>query len=140
MIVAEEVIGLQVRAAVQRALGRPLPLEEIGTMTIGDLKALTAGAGGDKKAAAKQPAKAKAAPEQPAKKPEPLSVDPATEMAGPPTPEQVGAHLQDPHRNIQKHSSPMIHFPIAGDICMLREDARVQSSLPDDFHAPTRAA
>ena len=31
---------LQVRSTIQRALGRPLPLEEISTLTIGGVKAL----------------------------------------------------------------------------------------------------
>lgn len=50
---------LQVRASIQRALGRPLPLEEIGTLTIGGLKALAAEAGGGSK---QPPKKAEATP------------------------------------------------------------------------------
>lgn len=52
---------MQVRASIQRALGRPLPLEEIGTMTIGGLKALAAAAGG---ARTPPPAPTKADPKQ----------------------------------------------------------------------------
>ena len=68
------------RANIQRALGRPLPLEEIGTLTIGGLKALAAEAGcaapaptaaqpaaaaSDKAGAAEEPASEKAGPTRP---------------------------------------------------------------------------
>ena len=55
---------MQVRASIQRALGRPLPLEEIGTMTIGGLKALAVAAGGST-ACAPPTVPARAAPEKP---------------------------------------------------------------------------
>jgi hypothetical protein len=44
-----------VRASIQRALGRPIPLEEIGTMTIGGLKALAEAAGATAPASAPPP-------------------------------------------------------------------------------------
>ena len=49
---------IQVRASIQRALGRPLPLEEIGTMTIGGLKALAAAADGCARTSPPAPTKA----------------------------------------------------------------------------------
>lgn len=61
--------GIQVRANIQRALGKPLPLEEIGTMTVGGLKALAAQA--QPQAAPSKPAAAEqSAPASPADSPD----------------------------------------------------------------------
>lgn len=65
---------LQVRANIQRALGRPLPLEEIGTMTVGGLKGLASsvnpGQIGSQPAAPASSAKTQTQSQESAEKPE----------------------------------------------------------------------
>ena len=60
--------AIQVRANIQRALGKPLPLEEIGTMTVGGLKALAAQA--QPQAPSKPAAAEQSAPASPAESPD----------------------------------------------------------------------
>ena len=79
--------GLQVRATIQRAVGRPVPLEQIGTMTVGGLKELAADSSSG------------AAPKKPAKAAESRS----DSIKGPATPDQLPS---SPRRSVDTPEQP----------------------------------
>ena len=104
-------MSMQVRASIQRALGRPLPLEEIGTMTIGGLKALAVAAGGGS-ARPSTPALAKTALEKPSEGKQPKNMAQEAAKDGPKAAgaENVSLHQRaymiclQVHANVAKHN------------------------------------